>query len=145
MKFICRGAAKYYMEDENGKYIISFLTEANHCAPIKSFYYHTKSDVGSVCTEDVYGIQISYEKFQQLIKERPAFDTLFNLLLQENMMFLKSRLKAFQSLDANERFNLLMKQSSEVLNRFSMLDIANYLGIKPETLSRLRRHEKIRK
>ena len=48
-----------------------------------------------------------------------------------------------QSLDANERFNLLMQQNSEVLNRFSMLDIANFLGIKPETLSRLRHRGKI--
>jgi CRP-like cAMP-binding protein len=124
---------------------MAFLTEGNHCAPVKSFYYQTKSEIGAVTTEDVYGLQISFDKFQQLLRDRPVYENLFTLLIHENVMYLKNRLKSFQSLDANERFNLLMKENSEILNRFSMLDIANYLGIKPETLSRLRRNEKIRK
>lgn len=145
MMFICKGAVKYYMEDEKGRYIMSFLTEANHCAPVKSFYHQTRSEIGAVCTEDVYGLQISYSKFQQLIKDRPAFEALFTLLIHENVMYLKNRLKTFQSLDAHERFILLMHERPEVLNRFSMLDIANYLGIKPETLSRLRRNDRVKK
>jgi hypothetical protein len=133
------------MEDENGKYIMSFLTEANHCAPVKSFFYQTNSDIGAISTEDIYGLEISYDRFAELIADRPGIEKLFDLLVHENVMYLKSRLKTFQSLDANERFHLLMKQHPEVLNRFSMMDISNYLGIKPETLSRLRRHERIRK
>jgi CRP-like cAMP-binding protein len=133
------------MEDTTGKYIMAFLTESNHCAPVKSFYYQTKSDVGAVCSEDVYGLKINFDKFQQLMRDRPVYENLFTLLIHENVMYLKNRLKTFQSLDANQRFILLMKEHSEVLNRFSMLDISNYLGIKPETLSRLRRNEKVRK
>ena len=43
MKFVCRGAVKFYIEDANGRYIMSFLTEGNHAAPVKSFFHQTPS------------------------------------------------------------------------------------------------------
>ncbi|HPA35233.1 MAG TPA: hypothetical protein PLA16_02635 [Chitinophagales bacterium] len=54
------------------------------------------------------------------------------------MAGLERRISTFQSLDALGRYELLMKKKPSLFHRFSLQDISNYLGIKPETLSRLR-------
>src|SRR4051812_40598580 len=50
--FICQGAVKYYIEDDDGKYITAFLTEANFCAPVADFYSQLVSANGALCVED---------------------------------------------------------------------------------------------
>src|SRR5947209_1950900 len=48
MKFICSGHAKYYTEDENGKYLLAFLSGFSFCAHIESFYYQTESSNAAI-------------------------------------------------------------------------------------------------
>ncbi|MDB5226528.1 MAG: putative transcriptional regulator, Crp/Fnr family [Bacteroidota bacterium] len=136
--FICKGAVKYYIEDEDGKYITAFLTEANFCAPVADFYSQFVSPNGAQCVEDVYGVKLSYKHYRQLIKKRIGFERFFEILIQQNAKHLKNRLKSFQSQGAQQRYDQLMQDNSEVFNRFMMQDISNYLGVKPETLSRMR-------
>lgn len=137
MLFICKGAAKYYNENRNGKHIISFITEANFTAPANSFYHQTPCKNGAVCLEDTIGLSISHIKFKQLLEERPNFERAVLVHNQEIMAGLERRISTFQSLDALGRYELLMKKKPSLFHRFSLQDISNYLGIKPETLSRL--------
>ncbi len=137
LNFICLGAVKYYTEDQNGQHIIGFLTECNFCSPMKNFFAKLPSDEGVSCVEDTYGIKISLENFMKLLEQKP-FAGFFQKLNNDLLYFFEQRLIAFQSLGAKERYELTLKEEPDIFQRYSLQDIANYLGITPETLSRIR-------
>ena len=136
--FICRGAVKHYTENISGKYIITFATEGYFCTAIPSFLNQAKAKDGLICVKSTFGLKISLPNYKKLSAEHPAFEQLFQKISEEELLRLVNRLTSFQSTDAKGRYDLLMQQNSSVFNHFTMLDISNYLGIKPETLSRLR-------
>ncbi len=138
MLFICKGSCKYYYEGNNGKHIITFVTEGSFTAPAGNFYNQTPCENGAICLEETIGVVISHQNFMKLLKERPNYE---RAVIEHNhviMMELQRRISTFQSLDALGRYNLLLQKKPEFFHRFSLQDISNYLGIKPETLSRLR-------
>lgn len=138
MTFIVKGAIEYYTEDKNGKHIIGFLTECNFCSPMKTFFEKLPSEEGVICTEETYGLQISLSDFIYLM-QRQDFSNFFQLLNREVLHYFEKRLKSFQSLDAKERYDTMLKENPELFHRFPLQDISNFLGIKPETLSRIRK------
>ena len=52
---------------------------------------------------------------------------------------IRDRLTSFQSMDAKGRYELMLSQYPDVFEKFTMQDISNYMGIKAETLSRLKK------
>jgi hypothetical protein len=137
--FICKGAVKHFTGGLESPYIIEFATDCNFSSGLRSFKDQIKATDGFVCTKTTYGLKLSYIKYQQLIKDKPAFEKLFNLMSEKAMYTLVSRLASFQSMDAKGRYELMLSQHPDVFERFAMQDISNYLGIKAETLSRLKK------
>jgi hypothetical protein len=142
MKFICTGKAKYYTEDLNKKYLLAFLPGCNFCTHMESFYYQTVTENAAVSCTDTYGLKITHANYQRLIRERPAFDVFFKKMIFSEIAFLKKRVQELLSLDAKERCRLLENEIPTVFEDFKLIDISNYLGIKPETLVRLRKTTK---
>lgn len=77
------------------------------------------------------------ENFIKILEQKP-FAGFFQKLNNDLLYFFEQRLMALQSLDAKERYELTMKEDPHIFNRYSLQDIANFLGITPETLSRIR-------
>ncbi len=142
--FIYRGAIKHYVLHNNSPVNIDFATDGHFCSGVRSFLHQTKAGDGFVSTQNTFCLRISYKKFKELIQEHPAFATLFDMLNEEAMLRLMNRLASFQTMDAKGRYLLLKNEHPEVFNRFTVQDISNYLGIKPETLCRLRKSEQTR-
>lgn len=139
--FICKGAIKHYVLHNNNPVNIDFATDGHFCSGIRSFLNQSKAGDGFVCTQNTFCLRISYKKFKELIQEHPAFATLFEMLNEESTLRLMNRLASFQTMDAKGRYLLLKNENPDVFHRFTVQDISNYLGIKPETLCRLRKSE----
>ncbi|HUM50382.1 MAG TPA: Crp/Fnr family transcriptional regulator [Chitinophagales bacterium] len=137
--FTCKGAVKQVAKNENGLHIIELLPAGNFCTAINSFKTKRNTVVGFVCAQQTYGIKLSLENYEKLIKQRPNFEKLLNSTYEHGINHLIYRLTTFQSLDANGRYSNLLREQPDVFEKFTMNDIASYLGIKPETLSRLRK------
>ena len=140
--FICKGAVRHFTEDKNGQHIINFTTDCNFILSLNSLKNQEKTIDGYVTSKDSHGLKISYKNYQQLIKTRPAFEQFFDLFAEKERLLLLNRLTSFQSADANERYLILLNEQPDVFDAFTMNDISNYLGINPETLSRLKKKNK---
>lgn len=138
VKFICQGAAKLFGDDASGQRISAFITEGHFCTSMLDFTQQVKTEDVVTSVEPIYGMEITFEKYQLLLRERPAFARLFKLLLQEELDFFKNRVMEFQGLNALGRYKLLLVSNPEAFHRFKVGDISSYLGIEPETLSRIR-------
>ncbi|MFN8284974.1 MAG: cyclic nucleotide-binding domain-containing protein [Chitinophagales bacterium] len=137
--FICKGAVKHVIENNNQQNVIELFTEANFCASIKSFISGKPAIAGFICSQNTYGLKLSLENFERLIQLRPAFEQLMNQMQDETATNYMYRLTFFQSLDSNGRYHVLLKEHPDAFEKFTMQDISNYLDIKAETLSRLRK------
>lgn len=76
---------------------------------------------------------------ERLYRDFPETERLGRLLITENYLRLDERMKLFAFHSAEERYELLLGQFPNILQWVPLSMIASYLGITPETLSRIRR------
>jgi len=73
-----------------------------------------------------------YRKFHEM-------NTIGRLMAEEYCQILEKRVMSLQTESAEERYNTLLKYHPDARQRISLGNIASYLGIKQETLSRIRK------
>ncbi len=83
-------------------------------------------------------LRIDHDGFRAAGRRRPALLILENLILKDYIVFLQRRLHLQLSTTAAERYQLLLQTEPQLLQRVSQHQLANYLGMTPETLSRVR-------
>lgn len=81
---------------------------------------------------------ISYHHIQELYKKFPETEKAGRLILENYYSRLEERLISIQFKTAKERYDVLFNKRPEIFNRAPLGKIATYLGMKQETLSRLR-------
>ena len=88
--------------------------------------------------EDSKLIRFNIEKIKELTNTNLKISQLLNNIWAEHAIFLEAKLYLLQFTNSQERLNALIKYNSEILQRVSLTDIASFLGISRETLSRIR-------
>ena len=82
---------------------------------------------------------ITYEELQNLYKANPELNLIGRLLTEKYYIELEERALSLQFQSAEERYRHLLKNKPTLLQKASLGQVASYLGISQETLSRIRR------
>ena len=142
MGFVITGAMKLYTLDSKGhEHIVRFAIENWWMGDYESFTNLTPSKYNVSATEPTELLLISYYQLKELVKLIPAYAEMIQVLDKQVLIATHRRIHAAISLTAEERFDLLQKEYPEFLRRFTRNMIASYLGMTPETLSRLKRQQ----
>jgi CRP-like cAMP-binding protein len=137
--FVVRGCLRMYKIDEKGStHIIQFASENWWMVDIGSFHQKKSSDLSIDALEDTMVLQISYENLIKLYTSAPKFDRIFRVLIENSFVTLQNRLLQNISSTAEERYLSFMETYSHLSNRLPQTQIASFLGITPEFLSKLR-------
>lgn len=137
--FVVRGCLKMYKIDEQGNtHILQFATENWWLADIGSFHGRKPSELNIEALEDTMVLQISYDNLLTLYTTAPKFDRIFRVLIENSFVSLQNRLLQYISSTAEERYLSFLQTYSHLTNRIPQTQIAAFLGITPEFLSRLR-------
>jgi CRP-like cAMP-binding protein len=137
--FIVRGAMRQYTVDDKGEeHIIKLYIENWWAADRESFLKQTPSNYFIDAWEDTYALLVTKNTLTELIKNIPTLSEWARNLDVNFAILSQRRLSAAINLSAEERYHDLEKTYPEFLLRFSQHDIASYLGINRETLSRIR-------
>jgi len=137
--FIVRGCLRMYKIDEKGNtHIIQFAPENWWMIDIGSFHKRNPSELSIDAIEDTMVLQISHEDLIKLYISAPKFDRIFRVLIENSFVTLQNRLLQNISSTAEERYLSFMETYSHLSNRLPQTQIASFLGITPEFLSRLR-------
>jgi CRP/FNR family transcriptional regulator, anaerobic regulatory protein len=130
-------ARGYYFRE--GKYITSWFAFANDVvSSMYSFVSQKPSYENIEILEDSILYCISYEQLQDLYQKFPEFNLIGRLLTEKYYIALEERILSLQSQSAQERYKNLLKSKPQLLQHASLGQIASYLGVSPETLSRIR-------
>src|ERR1700743_993314 len=140
MGFIVKGATRMFAVDEKGhEHILHFGLEEWWVGDYESFYLLTPSKYYVEALEESDLILITNEQLQELARTMPAIAAMLDSLNKGATIANNKRMRAAISLTAEERYEDLARTYPHFLQRFPQNMIASYLGISPETLSRIRK------
>lgn len=136
--FLESGLARiYYTKDE--KTITHIFIDQNQMfCNIEVIYYNEISHYGIECIEDCVVSTMNYERVFELAKSYPIIDEITRNILIESLHRLSNRLRSMQLQTAEERYNQLLTNYPEILQRAPLGHIASFLGISQPTLSVIR-------
>lgn len=140
MGFVVKGATRMFAVDEKGhEHILHFGLEDWWIGDYESFYLLTASKYYVEALEDVDLLLITNEQLQDLARTVPAIAAMLESLNRGATIANNKRMRAAISMTAEERFEDFARTYPHFLKRFPQNMIASYLGISPETLSRIRK------
>jgi CRP-like cAMP-binding protein len=138
--FVIRGCLRMYKIDEAGStHIIQFAAENYWINDLGSFHSLKASELNIDALEDTVVLQISRNDLITLYTQAPKFDRIFRVLIENSFVLLQQRLLQNISSTAEERYKSFLEVYSHLVNRLSQVQIAAFLGITPEFLSRIRK------
>jgi CRP-like cAMP-binding protein len=139
--FLEKGLVRfYYLKD--GNEITRYFTDAPYCFTSKeSFRNGIASNENIEAIEDCVTWRISLDKSNELLKLKSWNDFTRSFLheVQSNLEILLSELATET---AEERYKNLLEKHPDVIDRIPLKHLASFLGIAPQSLSRIRRKEK---
>jgi CRP-like cAMP-binding protein len=138
--FVEKGLLRSYSVDEKGsEHILQFAPEGWWIADVFSFFTGENSAYNIDAIEDSELLLITNPAIEQLYERVPKFERYFRILTQNNMVAMQKRLTSELSSSAEEKYLKLISAYPNVVARVPQHMIASYLGLTPETLSRIRK------
>ena len=138
--FVEKGLLRMYSIDKNGKeHIIQFAPENWLISDRSSLYFNEQSSYFIDAIEDSEIVLLKQDFFINLTKIHPEISINNNLLLHNHIRHLQRRVKLLLGATAEERYLDFMKMYPNVFRRAPQWMIASFLGITPESLSRVRK------
>ncbi|GHE30338.1 Crp/Fnr family transcriptional regulator [Sphingobacterium griseoflavum] len=136
--FVAKGLLKLVYHDDVAKeHILSFAMEQWWETDFQAFYEQTPTALSLHCLENCQLFQLSLENYLLLCKELPTFE---RFLFQKSIaghIASQKRILSLLTNQAKERYELLVKQFPKLVQRLPKGQLAAYLGVTRETLSRL--------
>ena len=138
--FIIKGALRQYSIDHKGaEHIVNLCTENWWIGDRESFTLNTPSNYTIDAVEDTDVLMLNKANFEDLVDTVPIFAKTLRTMDYNNQIATQKRINAAISFTAEERYLNLMATNPTLLQRFPQTMIASYLGVSPETLSRIRK------
>ena len=138
--FIVKGCLRTYSVDEKGaEHIIGFSIENWWTGDRESLLLQQPSRFNIDAVEDSEVILFTHDNFQLLCLEIPAFNDMVNAILQKSFIAAQNRIQSSLSFTAEEKYLNFINKYPGFAQRMPQNMIASYLGMTPETLSRIRR------
>ena len=137
--YLVKGCVKRYYIDPNGdEVILQFAVEDWWISDMVSFTEQVPSQLYIETLEETELLQITYPDKELLFSQIPKLERAFRLLVQRAYSVLENRFFTGLTASAEERYLSFIKKYPVLLQRVPQYQIASFLGITPEALSRIR-------
>lgn len=139
--FLNTGILRVYYH-ENGKEFTSYFNFGNRnplISAFTSFFLRQPSKENIHALEDAEIGILHYDKLQTLFESSFSMQKLGRLMAEYNYILAMERIYSLQHQSATERYNHLLHIYPQLINHIPHHYIASYLGITPESLSRIRK------
>ena len=138
--YVVSGCLKAYYLDENGdKHIIQFAVEDWWISDFEAFFNKAPAQLYLETIEDSVLLEIQKDAQEVLYQRIPKFERFFRLKITGAFVSLRSRILSSLQMNSKQRYLEFCKSYPNIEKRVPNYHIANYLGIQPESLSRIRK------
>jgi CRP/FNR family transcriptional regulator len=138
--YVVSGCLKAYYLDESGdKHIIQFAVEDWWISDFEAFFNKVPAKLYVETIEDSTLLAINREALEILYTRIPKFERFFRIKTTSAFVSLRSRILSTLQKSGKERYLEFCESYPKIEQRVPNYHIANYLGLKPESLSRIRK------
>jgi CRP/FNR family transcriptional regulator, anaerobic regulatory protein len=138
--FVVSGCFKVFHTHHNGvEQILYFGVENWWISDIDSFINNMPSKLNIQALEDSEILLIHKKDKEVFFREMPEIDRLMRLKFQKSIIALQRRIIDNLSKPSDERYLDFLKDYPQIAHRLTNIQIAAYLGVTPEFISRIRR------
>lgn len=137
--FIVSGCTRTYEIDDKGQeHVLQFGMEGWWVGNMYSFLSETESDINIDCLQDTEVLQITKSNLEELYDRVPKMERYFRILVQNAYIAAMNRISSNLTLSALERYREFISRYPAIEQLVPNHQIASYLGITPQSLSRVR-------
>jgi len=138
--FICKGIVRIIRNDDGNEITHFFLKENQFCTILRSFNEEIIAVEGiqSACDTDV--LYIRKENLLSLYKEIPYMEGLIDKITQQTLLDKIELRNRYLGKDSTDRYKLFITEQADIATRVALSDIASYLCITQQSLSRIRKN-----
>lgn len=136
--FINKGLTKTYFNRGDKEFIMRFFPENSMFTVLDSYIQQTPSTHMILALETTTITFINQTDLEELCKKHHSIETFFRKLISFASLNMMKRISEMLEENATERYNHFVKENNLLLQRISLGDLANYLGITQVSLSRIR-------
>jgi CRP/FNR family transcriptional regulator, anaerobic regulatory protein len=136
--FIHKGLVRNCFNRNNRECTSWFDDEGQIIGSMYSFFTQSPYAETIEMLEDCIIFETTFEKISRTREQFPDFDKLVNTVIMRGYHLLEERTKNLMAYSAVERYELFFKTRPELINRIPVKHLASFLGVTPETLSRIR-------
>ena len=141
--FILKGCIRQYYVDESGKEITThFYTEEQAVLTFNSQETEQVSNYSLVCLEDCVLIVGSLDNEKNMYQKYSQLETMTRKMMEIYLREAKVELSELIQATPEERYKAILKKRHTLVNRVPQHQLASYLGITPESLSRIKKRMK---
>lgn len=138
--FVAEGCFKKFQVDQKGtEHNLQFIAENDWIMEIDSFYNEKPSRVFIEAIEPSIILQITKPDLINLFMSNPKFNRNFRVIIENRFVELENRVLQAISSTSEERYLTFLNQYPKLSQRLPNTQIASYLGITPEFLSKIRK------
>lgn len=134
--FVNKGSLRYFNNASENELTLHFFVENDWVADYQSFVSQKSSENVIQAFEDSELVILNLTDIHDLMDRFPAFKMLGKIM--GNGFNTQSRLQSYSSKSPGERYKGLLEKQPHWIQRFPQMYLASYLGMAPETLSRVR-------
>ena len=139
LAFIGKGILRTFTHDEKGvEATLCFCSENRFSTSFRSFITQAPSTLTIEAIEDVELLTLDYNGLQLLYENTKAWPTIGRLLAEGEYLNMENYALTLNKETAKEKYLRLLHEQPDVIQRAPVQQIASYLGITRETLSRIR-------
>ncbi|MEN5085926.1 Crp/Fnr family transcriptional regulator [Sphingobacterium faecium] len=138
--FVVSGCFRMFAVDSNFReHNLQFAAEDDWITDFQSFYDQSPSKLYIEAIEPSTVLQIKHEDLLYLFINYHKFDRNFRIITERKLIDYQNRILQNISSTADDRYEAFLKQYPHLINRLPNTQIASYLGITSEFLSKIRK------
>ena len=140
--FVEAGATHTFIIDKKGEvHTVQFGFEGYWIGDMYSFFSGNPAIFNVETLELTVLYAMTYADFEKACGQIPKFEMFFRILVQNGYLSSLQRIAKSFSEDAEQRYLTLIKNNPDLPQRVPQYLVASYLGIKPQSLSRIRKNQ----
>ncbi len=137
--FIIDGCLRSYLYDQSGKeHTIQFATKNWWISDYRAYFSRKTASLNIECIANAHVIEMNWSDLDWIYNKFPTVESFQKTNLEKHLVSLNTRIQSQLELGAEERYLKFIKDYPEVAEYAQNKHIASYLGISPQSLSRLK-------
>lgn len=137
--FVLKGCVREYILQDGEEKTTNFFTENQWMISMNNFHPENRSAHYWVCLEETTLVHGNEVKAQKLFEQFPRFETISRAIMEAEFAQQKAALTTYFTHTPEQRYLQLMETRPDLLQRVPQYHLASYIGVKPESLSRIRK------